>query len=54
MGMKKRILFVEDTSDLAEVFADYFRAKGFDVFWSLNGEDGLKKIKQIIIENVHT
>lgn len=42
---KKRILIIEDDTLFASIYTDKFGQEGFDVSLSINGEDGLRKIR---------
>lgn len=45
--MLKKILIIEDEQILGEILKDKLIKEGYTVFWELNGEDGLRKIREI-------
>lgn len=44
---KKTILIIEDEQILGELLAQKFKEEGYDVFWELDGEAGLRKMREI-------
>ena len=44
--MKKKILIIEDETILGEMYKDKLTSAGFEVFWSLDVEDGIKTAKE--------
>lgn len=47
MKTDKKIIIVEDEQILGEILKNKLVEEGFTVFWELNGEDGLNKIREI-------
>jgi DNA-binding response OmpR family regulator len=45
--MPKKILIIEDEQILGEILQSKLTEEGYTVFWELNGEDGLRKIREI-------
>ena len=45
---KIKILLVEDEEMLANMYETKFKNEGFDIEKALNGEDGLKKAKEML------
>ncbi|MBF0566775.1 MAG: response regulator [Nitrospirae bacterium] len=43
--MKKKVIVVDDEKDIVELLAYNLKKEGFEVDYSYDGEDGLKKIK---------
>jgi len=43
--MPKKILFIEDESDLQKTFSDVLEKKGYEIIMALDGEVGLKLAK---------
>jgi DNA-binding response OmpR family regulator len=46
MSKKKKILLVEDDEFLAELYATKLNLEGFEVFLAVDGEKGLRMIKE--------
>ena len=47
MNRDKKILIIEDEQILGDILLNKFYAEGYKAFWELDGEAGLKKIREI-------
>ncbi|MBU6388690.1 response regulator [Patescibacteria group bacterium] len=48
MNQDNKILIVEDEQVLGELLLSKFKSEGYDAFWEMNGEDGLRKMRELL------
>ncbi|MEK7581738.1 MAG: response regulator [Patescibacteria group bacterium] len=47
MNQGKKILIIEDEQILGDILFNKFYAEGYNAFWETNGDDGLRKMREV-------